>query len=216
MPEFPASELLEAERQNLGFFFSGHPLDTWRDLIQRTVTVDLSRKETFANDRSCVIVGILSDPREIRTRNGRAMAFAQLEDFNGAIECIFFSDVYESRRSLIVNDRIVGVLGKIDTTRGDAKLKVDDIMEPGNLPQRPAQAVHVRLRDEVGTEESLHQMREYLLDQRGGCSLYFHIASGNGGGETVVQASSQIRVAGSEELVAGLREYPQVADVWTE
>jgi DNA polymerase-3 subunit alpha len=214
--EFPASELLEAERLNLGFFFSGHPLDKWKDLIEHTVTVDLSQKDTFANERSCVIVGILSDPREIRTRNGRTMAFAQLEDYNGAIECIFFSDVYEAKRPLIVNDAIVGVLGKIDTTRGDAKLKVDDIMEPGKLPQRPAQAVHVRLRDEVGTEESLHQMREYLLDQRGGCSLYFHLDSGNGGGETVVQASSQIRVAGSEDVVAGLREYPQVADVWTE
>jgi hypothetical protein len=68
----------------------------------------------------------------------------------------------------------------------------------------------------VGTEESLHTMREYLLEKRGACTLFFHVASGNGGGEVVVQASSQIRVAGTEEVVAGLREYPQVADVWTE
>jgi hypothetical protein len=74
----------------------------------------------------------------------------------------------------------------------------------------------VRLREEVGTEESLHEMREYLLDRRGSCSLYFHVANGNGGGEAVVQASSQIRVAGSEEVLEGLRGYPQVADVWTE
>ena len=106
------------------------------------------------------------------------MAFAQLEDFSGSIELILFSDVYESRRALIANDAIVGVQGKIDTTRGDAKVKVDDIMEPGALPQRPAQAVHVRLRDEVGTEESLHEMREYLLDRRGSCSLFFHVGSG--------------------------------------
>jgi len=106
------------------------------------------------------------------------------------------------------------VKGKIDTTRGDAKVKVDEVTEPGSLPQKPAQAVHVRLKDEVGTEESLHTMREYLLDCRGTCALFFHVETGNGG--TVVQASSQIRVAGTEKVLAGLREYSQVADVWTE
>ncbi|HEY9595729.1 MAG TPA: DNA polymerase III subunit alpha, partial [Spirochaetia bacterium] len=183
VPEFPSSELLEAERQNLGFFFSGHPLDKWKEVIEHSVNADLSQKESFANDRAVTLVGILSEVREIRTRNGRLMAFGQLTDYKGAIECIFFSDIYEQKRPLIANDSIVGVQGKIDTTRGDAKLKVDDIMEPGNLPQRPAQAVHVRLRDEVGSEESLHQMREYLLDQRGGCALFFHLGNGNGGGE---------------------------------
>jgi DNA polymerase-3 subunit alpha len=214
--EWPAEQLLDAEKQNLGFFFSGHPLDAWRDAIERTVNADLSRKDLLANERSCALLGTLSDVREIRTRNGRPMAFAQLSDFRGSIECIIFSDVYEARRALISNDAIVGVLGKIDTTRGDAKVKVDEITAPGALPQKPTQAVHVRLRDEVGTEESLHQMREYLLDRRGGCALYFHIESGNGGGEVVVQASSQIRVAGSDEVLAGLREYAQVEDVWTE
>ena len=216
LPEWPASQMLESEKLNLGFFFSGHPLDPWRDLIERSVNVDLSRKETLTNERACTLIGMLSGVREIRTRGGRAMAFAQLEDHRGSIELILFSGVYESRRPLIVNDSIVGVLGKIDTTRGDAKVKVDDIMVPGEVPQRPAQAVHVRLRDEVGTEESLHEMREYLLDQRGSCALYFHVGSGNGAGETVVQASSQIRVAGSAQVLEGLRGYPQVAEVWTE
>jgi DNA polymerase III alpha subunit len=142
------------------------------------------------------------------------MAFAQLADLRGSIELILFSDIYESRRALIANDAIVGVLGKIDTTRGDAKVKVDEITDPARIPQKQAQAVHVRLRDEVGTEESLHTMREYLLDRRGACSLFFHVGGGNG--DTIVQASSQIRVAGTEEVLLGLREYPQVADAWTE
>ena len=227
LPELPASLLLQEERRNLGFFFSGHPLDPWRETISRAVTVDLSKKETLANERACALLGVLSDVREIRTRNGRTMAFAQLVDLRGSIELILFSDIYESRRALIANDAVVGVLGKIDTTRGDAKVKVDEITDPGSLPQKPAQAVHVRLRDEVGTEESLHTMREYLLDRRGTCALFFHVGNGSAAGgnrgddkpasrETVVQASSQIRVAGTEDVLAGLREYPQVADVWTE
>jgi len=214
-PEWPASQLLQQEKENIGFFFSGHPLDTHRDLIARATSVDLSRKETLANERPCAVIGILRDVREIRTKSGRAMAFAQLEDRNGSIELIVFSDVYENRRGLVANDSIVGVLGKIDTTRGEAKVKVEDVMEPRSMPQKAAQALHVRLRDEVGTEESLHALREYLLDRRGRCALFFHVG-GNGSPEVVVQASSQIQVSDSEEVLDRIREYPQVADVWTE
>jgi len=215
-PEWPPAELLKYEKENLGFFFSGHPLDPYRAIIERSASMDLSKKEGLSNERACALIGILRDMREIRTRNGRTMAFAQLEDYRGSIELIIFSDIYDARRSLLANDRVVGILGKIDTTRGDPKVKVDDIVEPGALPQRAAQAVHVRLRDEVGTEESLHTMREYLLDRRGSCSLYFHLSGNNGTPEVVVQASSQIQVADSQDVLDHIREFPQVADVWKE
>jgi DNA polymerase-3 subunit alpha len=214
LPEWPPAQLLASEKENLGFFFSGHPLDPYREMIERQVTIDLSKKETLSNERSCVLVGILRDVREIRTRNGRAMAFAQIEDRHGSIECILFSDLYEARRGLIANDAVVGIVGKIDTTRGEPKVKVDDIMEPGSLPQKPAEEVHVRLRGEVGSEESLHQMREYLLDNRGGCGLFFHVGGGDGRAETVVAASAQIRVSDSEDVLERVRAYPQVEDVW--
>jgi len=93
---------------------------------------------------------------------------------------------------------------------------VDDISDPGSLPQRSAQALHVRLKPGVGDEESLHTLREFLLEKRGGCTLFLHVGDGNGGGESVVQASSQIRVSGSEQVLDALREYPEVADAWTE
>jgi DNA polymerase-3 subunit alpha len=215
-PEWPSAERLRYEKENLGFFFSGHPLDAFRSIIERSVSIDLSKKESLSNDRQCALVGLLRDLREIRTRNGRAMAFAQLEDYRGSIELIIFSDIYDARRVLIANDKVIGILGKIDTTRGDPKVKVDDIVEPGALPQRAAQAVHVRLRDEVGSEESLHKMREYLLDRRGSCSLFFHLSGSNGTLETVVLASSQIQVADSQDVLDHIREFPQVADVWKE
>ncbi len=215
-PEWPSAERLKFEKENLGFFFSGHPLDPYRQIIEKAVSVDLSKKESLSNERSCALLGVLRDVREIRTRNGRAMAFAQIEDYRGSIELIIFSDIYDARRSLIANDNVVGILGKIDTTRGDPKVKVEDIVEPRALPQRAAQAVHVRLRDEVGTEESLHTMREYLLDRRGSCSLYFHLSGSNGTPDVVVQASSQIQVADTQDVLDHIREFPQVADVWKE
>ena len=156
-PSCPASRLLQEERQNLGFFFSGHPLDPVAgDHLARRHGGPL--EEGRIRQRS-----LLRPPRDPERREGDTHAQREddgvrpaLRTFRGSIELILFSDIYESRRALIANDAIVGVRGKIDTTRGDAKVKVDDITDPASLPQKPAQAVHVRLKDEVGTEESLH------------------------------------------------------------
>jgi len=211
-PEWPAAEKLGYEKENLGFFVSGHPLDTWRDLIRRHVNLDLSRKEELANDRAGTLVGILHEVREIRTKSGRPMAFARLEDLAGSIELVVFSDVYERCRPLCAAGLTVAVTGKVDLTRGDAKVKVDDMLEPKDLARRAVREVHVRLRDDIGGEEGLHRLREYLLDHRGACGVYFHL--GADGGEIVVRASAQIQVSDADDVLAGIREHPQVAETW--
>jgi DNA polymerase-3 subunit alpha len=211
-PEWPATEKLAYEKENLGFFVSGHPLDPWRGLIGRHVNLDLSRKGSFTNDRACTLVGILHEVREIRTRSGRPMAFAKLEDLAGSIELVIFSDVYERCRPLCAAGLIVAVTGKVDLTRGDAKVKVDDMLEPKDLARRAVREVHVRLRDDIGGEESLHRLREYLLDHRGGCGVIFHL--GADGGDVVVRASAQIQVSDADDVLAGIREHSQVAETW--
>ena len=176
------------------------------------MNLDLSRKEGFTNDRACTLVGILHEVREIRTRSGRPMAFARLDDLRGSIELVIFSDVFERCRPLCAAGTTVAVAGKVDLTRGDAKVKVDDMLEPKDLARRAVKAVHVRLRDDIGGEEGLHRLREYLLDHRGACGVYFHL--GADGGEIVVRASAQIQVSDADDVLAGIREHPQVAETW--
>jgi DNA polymerase-3 subunit alpha len=141
------------------------------------------------------------------------MAFAQLDDLRGSIELVIFSDVYERRRALVTSGRIVAVAGTIDLARGDPKVKVDDMMEPQELARREVRAVHVRLREEAGSEEGLQRLLEFMLDHRGTCGVYLHLG-GNGG--TVIRASAQILVSDADEVLAGIREHPEVADAWRE
>jgi DNA polymerase-3 subunit alpha len=216
VPEWAPAEKLVHEKENLGFFFSGHPLDPFATLMAQHVNADLSRKDALSADRPCTLIGMLHEVREIRTRVGRPMAFARLEDLRGSIEVIFFSDVYEKRQPLIQSEKIVAVTGKIDTSKGEAKVKADDVMEPGALGEKQARAIHIKLRDDVGSEASLHEMREYFLDNTGGCKLYFHLDGTQGGTETVVAASAHIQVSDSEAVMARIREFQQVAEVWKE
>jgi hypothetical protein len=75
--------------------------------------------------------------------------------------------------------------------------------------------VHIRLQRARLTEEELYNLRSHLFDHKGSCPLYLHIAGKNGEQDTVIQASSQITLTASGEVLEQLRGYPTIEDIWT-
>ena len=214
--EWPRTELLRLEKQNLGFFFSGHPLEEYRKLIETHVDLDLSDPDSLQSGRTYLCIGIFKEFKEILTKNGKKMAFGTLEDSSASIETVIFPSVYEKGRELLVEGAVVAVRGKIDKARGDAKLLVDDLYSPDSLPEKRNIAVHIRLSKECLDENSICDLREFLLDQSGECPVYFHMNGNNGRDETIVRASSSIRVREDSEFVDRLKAHTFVTQVWKE
>ncbi len=212
--EWPSRERLKHEKEILGFFFSGHPLDRYRDLINEHVRLDLSRLEKARDGGKYTLIGILKELKEIITRSGKRMAFAELEDYRGSIELIFFPDIYEAQRQLIVKDTIVAVSGRVDKSRGDAKLKVETIGKPAELKAPEPRAVHVRLCTELASEENLLPIRDYMIERVGKCAVYFHLVKEEE--EVIIKASNQISVSADDQVLKGVMEYPLVEAVWKE
>jgi DNA polymerase-3 subunit alpha len=216
LPEYPSTECLRYEKQNLGFYFSGHPLEKYRQKIREAATLELSRLQSAASDRLYTLIGILKELKVINTRNGRKMAFALLEDMAGTVELIIFSRLYEECREMLAEDRILAVSGRIDRSRGEAKLKVEAVMDPDELECRISRSVHVRFRSDIGDDqEGLLRLRDYLIDKAGECPVYFHLV-GEGKEEYIIKASSQISMSGDDAVLEQVRAYPQVEEVWKE
>ncbi len=213
--EWPPAERLRLEKQNLGFFFSGHPLDRYRQIIASRTSLDLANPAQAAPDRQYTVIGSLREVKEILTRSGRRMAFATLEDLAGAIEVVVFPEVFDRCRPLLVVDGVVAVRGKVDRDRGDPKLLADEILEPAALPERPARAVHVRV-SRASDETALFDLRDALLEKTGKCALYLHMAGAGGDGEIVIQAASTMGVCCDREILERTRGLPCVERVWTE
>jgi DNA polymerase-3 subunit alpha len=215
--EWPLIERLRHEKENLGFFFSGHPLDRYREIIRRQSTLDLTRLDTASSDRLYTVVGLVREVREITTRTGRKMAFAAMEDLQGSVEVILFSDLYEKERERFSPSSVLAVRGKVDRSRGDPKLKAEQVLDPFQLADREPQAVHVRIAGRLSSEETLIPIRDYLIEKPGKCTVYFHLKNPGGGGEEVViKASPQLTLAAEESVLKGLSAYPQVEEVWKE
>ncbi|MBN1834898.1 MAG: DNA polymerase III subunit alpha [Spirochaetales bacterium] len=214
--EWPALELLNHERQNLGFYFSGHPLDRYRGVIHSQVGVELGRLEGVSTERLFTVVGILKDLKEITTKAGRRMAFAVLEDYSGAVELVVFADVFERSRQLLEAGRVVAVRGRIDRSRGPAKIKVEQLLEPEGLSETAARTIHLKMRDGDAEEELFLRLRDSMVDSPGECPVFFHLPGTNGQAEIVIKASPHIRVAAEAAVLKGFRESPLVEDVWSE
>jgi len=112
-PPMSREDRLTIEKQLIGFYFSGHPMDEYKELWEDAVNVNLAQTENLPVG-TCILIGILKDIKQITTAKGSKMAFASLADYNGEIEVTFFSGPWERVMNVIKEDTVAILKGKID------------------------------------------------------------------------------------------------------
>ena len=210
-PEFPRKELLQGEKELLGFYFSGHPMDEFRKLWERCADLDLSRPDRAVPKRRYTVVAQLREWREILTKSGRKMAFGSVADHRGSIEIVVFANALEQYRDRFLPDAVLCLRGEVDTSRSNPSLKVEEVLDPSQLREKSYKEIHLRL-TEVLSEEDLWDLRDALFESSGPCSVVFHVPSQEG--EVAVRPHSSISCAPLPEVVERLRETRHVTEVW--
>ena len=142
--EFPKEMLLGFEKEVLGIYLSGHPLEEYMDKMKKNVTVmasDFVREEETGEikvkDNAHVIVGGLISEKTIKfTRNNKAMAFISVEDLTGTVEVIIFPPTYEKYQRCLNADEKVFIIGRADVgDEQNAKIICDRIVPFDETPR---------------------------------------------------------------------------------
>jgi DNA polymerase-3 subunit alpha len=108
------------ERELLGIYVSQHPLEDFEDILsEKTVPISLITKDH--DNKSVTVGGIITDKREITTKNGQKMAFVKMEDLINEIELILFPGVYQETTGIWEKDNVVISKGKINTKNKDGE-----------------------------------------------------------------------------------------------
>jgi DNA polymerase-3 subunit alpha len=208
-------EQLKFEKEYLGFFFSGHPLDKYKEVWKKSSTLDLTRAESASPNKTYTLVGTIKTPKQIITKKGHPMGFASLEDYNSTIELVFFSRTWQQFQHLIREDEILGIEGKIDLKRGDPKVLVDKVVLPEELEEKMPREMHIKLEQRVN-ENDLYDLRNFVFTNNGRCSIYLHIETPQNDRETVIKASEQLGINTADEIISNIKKLPVVADAWRE
>jgi DNA polymerase-3 subunit alpha len=142
------------------------------------------------------------------------MAFAVLEDFNGSVELTVFSRVFEQYGHLLVEDAILGVVGKVDLSRDNPQIKVEEIRLPDELKEIGTPEIHVELTDSEYSEEELIDLRSFFQDVPGPGALFLHVP--DNGRKTIVKASNQLGLGVEDLVLDRIRKQKAVAAAWKE
>jgi DNA polymerase-3 subunit alpha len=214
--EWPKMKLLMDERDSLGFFFSGHPLDDYSDLITKHATLNLAALQDAQEGRYYPVIGLIKSIKEIITKTGKKMAFVEIEDKNGSLETVVFSNIFEKYRDLLQENQVLVFYGKIDLSRGEISFIVDEIRRPENVKQKKTSSVHLRITRDILNEENCYQLRDFLFEQKGDCTIYFHLVGNGDITEKIIKAAPALTIPADEDVLAKLRLYPQIIDAWSE
>ena len=144
LPEYPKEELLQYEKEALGFYLSGHPLDAYRAVMEANVSAtsaDFLRDEEtgqvpLRDQQKVTIGGILTDLRMKTTRKHEQMAFLQIEDRLGTVDVVVFPKTYQAVRTRLTQDAKLFVYGHVDGSgEEDSKLIADHIYAFSEAPK---------------------------------------------------------------------------------
>lgn len=133
LKDFSQKDKLDMEREVIGIYVSGHPLDPYREMIERSSTMNTNEifekyRENILGSRKVRIGGILKSKRTMITKNKKLMAFAVLEDLFGVIDLVIFPNVFSKYKDIIDDGEVVFVDGHFSASEvEEPKILVDSL-----------------------------------------------------------------------------------------
>ncbi len=173
--EWEESERLAFEKEMLGFYITGHPLDGYEALIEKYTTVDtVSIKEKWDGE-AVRIGGIIRAIKTIKTKKEELMAFVTIEDMLGSLELVVFPSVYAKVDQLLRDDSPVLVEGAIQKDENSLSLLCDAMIPIEKAEETWTASICLNLDLERLTEEDLTQLKGVLKKHTGSCRAYLHL-----------------------------------------
>jgi DNA polymerase-3 subunit alpha len=206
LPDIPAwssSEELAHEKEALGFWISGHPLDRYRDELASFTTTSCVGLDQVVDGREVTLGGVVARINKMPDKRGNMMAFTTLEDFSGQTELIIFSDCFEKSKEHLAVDRMVLVSGRVSTREGERpKVICSEVLPLEKLTERFNCQLVIKLGPDCA-EKTVERALATLDEYRGQVPVL--LAARENGSEVYIK-SSRYSVTMDFELLNRLKE----------
>ena len=126
-PQEPASakEKLVWEKDLLGLYISGHPLDDYKEKIDKYATLTKDIKLKNKTGEMVIVAAIIDEVKVFTTKKNTTMAFLKISDFSGSIDAVAFSKTFETSKDILVTDNVVALKGKVTERNGEKSIAID-------------------------------------------------------------------------------------------
>lgn len=203
VPDWPLIERLSAEKELLGFYVTGHPLDPYRSILETYSLTDTLRLASVAGRTVTRLGGILSTIQQgFSKKSGKPYAILTLEDLHGSAQLLCMNEAYDKYRELFVSGKVVFVIGEVSASEDRPKIFPLEIIPLEEVPTRWTLQVHLRFRTADHTAAQLVAARDLALAHTGSCPLFLCFQRPDGG-VAFIETNDRYRVRPSVDLQRG-------------
>ncbi|BCO18096.1 DNA-directed DNA polymerase [Alteromonas sp. KC3] len=170
VPEWPEKVWLEGEKDTLGLYLTGHPINQYADELRYYTDGRLVDLKPTGKDQMANAVGLVLGVRVMTNKRGRRWAIVTLDDKSARIDVRFFPDMYEQFESVLETDRILLIKGQVsfDDFSGGNTITARDVMDIVQAREKNARALALNIDTQMLEPKKMSQMQSILQAFNGG------------------------------------------------
>jgi DNA polymerase-3 subunit alpha len=212
--EFEKKYLLAMEKEMTGLYLSGHPLEEYKsvlDMETNTKISDIISEESLEDDQvesvyrvkdgdRVVIGGIITETTKKITKKNDMMAFVKLEDLYGTIEVIIFPKHFEKYKSLITNDALVIITGRVSMREEEQPKVICEGMKP--ISKVKSEKVYIQMNDTDTINKAMAELKPLLMEHKGSTPVYLFSKKER----NTFRLARELWIDSEEEIIETLRK----------
>ncbi|MCP3862134.1 MAG: DNA polymerase III subunit alpha [Aestuariibacter sp.] len=170
VPKWPEKVWLEGEKETLGLYLTGHPINQYADEIRNYIDGRLVDLRPTGKDQMSTAVGLVLGVRVMTNKKGRRWAIVTLDDKSARMDVRFFPDMYEQFESILESDRILLIKGQVsfDDFSGGNTITARDAMDIVQAREKNARALALQVDTQWCKPDKLASLQSILQSYSGG------------------------------------------------
>ena len=170
VPLWPDEIWLDGERETLGLYLTGHPINRYRDELKHYVNCRLVELQPTKKDQSIQVAGLVVSVRVMINKKGRRWAIVTLDDKSARLDVRFFPEQLESFEHLLQKDRILVVTGQVsfDDFNGGLTMSGRDVSEITAMREKSLKSLNITVQSQQIDQNYLQKLQDALAEYRAG------------------------------------------------
>nr|WP_282763412.1 DNA polymerase III subunit alpha [Alteromonas macleodii] len=207
VPEWPEKVWLEGEKDTLGLYLTGHPINQYAEELRYYTDGRLVDLKPTNKDQMASAVGLVLGVRVMTNKRGRRWAIVTLDDKSARIDVRFFPDMYEQFESVLETDRILLIKGQVsfDDFSGGNTITARDVMDIVQAREKNARALALNIDTQLLEPKKMSQMQSILQAFSGG-SCPVQLAVTHPDAEVILACGARWYVTPEDQLLHDLKQ----------
>jgi len=202
---WPQSKVLDGERETLGLYLTGHPIDQYLPEIRKFCDLRLSSLQPTRRGDHVLVAGLIINVRVMKTKKGLSWAIVSLDDQSGRVDVMVYSELYENCKDLLLKDQVIIAKGDISTDDFSGGLKMSGVEIQTLLDVRESRVKYLELSLNINhgnllATDIIETLKPY---KSGRCPVRFNCNIGENSAQ--LAASGDWSVSPTDELLYGLK-----------